>query len=416
MNVLVMNLAHDGGGAEAVARQTYNIGEHYDDVNTYFLAGRGRLFQGYDVIYPRRTPQKYINLLMCSLAHNQRFHDGYALRKIKRLIKKYKIDILHIHNLHGGYIGIDDIKELSKCVKIVWTLHDMWAVTGHCAYTMDNRGECSRNLENNCINCPRLEAYAPLTKDISSLCLEHKKSSFSNNGIAFITPSKWLKNEVQNGILVGEDIEVIENGVDVHNYKPFNSEKERLDFLSERNIDHKKIVLFFVAHELDNPYKGADVLVEALNKVNNKDKYALVIAGKGEHLSLVKEYQVFYTGYISSKEEMSRYYACADAFVIPSRAENYPCTVIESLACGTPVIGSTAGGIPEQISVDDTKRTGYLFENGDSDKLAEVLTIIDKKALALMRGGCREVAEEKMSQQIMMDKYVSLYKKMLENV
>lgn len=412
MNILIMNLAHDGGGAEAVARQTYNFGKVYDDVNTYFLAGRGRLFQGYDVIYPRRTPQKYFNLFMCALAHNQRFHDGYALRKIKRLIKKYQIDILHIHNLHGGYIGIDDIKELSKVVKIVWTLHDMWTITGHCAYTMDKRGNCEMNLRNGCANCPRLDAYAPLTKDIAKECLQRKSHSFAGCDISFVTPSRWLKEEVQRGIFKDEKIQVIENGVDTTVYKPFESDNDRQKFLAERGIDSDRIVLFFVAHELDNPYKGADVLVEALNKVDKKDKFALIVAGKGEHLQLNSTYQTFYTGYISSQEEMSRYYGCADAFVIPSCAENYPCTVIEAMSSGTPVIGSNAGGIPEQI----TEKTGYVFENGNSYQLAEILNGLNKNDLAGMRVECRNRAEDVLSQSIMYEKYYDLYQKLLADV
>lgn len=411
MNVLILNLAHDGGGAEAVARQTYELGNYYGDISTYFLAGRGRLFQGYDVIYPRRTPQKYINLFMCALANNQRFHDGYAVRKIKRLIKKYKIDILHIHNLHGGYIGIDDIKELSRTVKIVWTLHDMWTITGHCAYTMDSRGVCRLNLSDDCVNCPRLEAYAPLTKDIAGECLQRKISSFTNCDISFVTPSKWLKEESQKGIFKNEKIQVIENGVDTTVYQPFASDNDRQKFLADRGIDSDRIVLFFVAHELDNPYKGADVLVDALSMVEQKNRFALVVAGKGEHLHLSDEYQTFYAGYISSQQEMSKYYACAEAFVIPSRAENYPCTVIEAMSSGTPVIGSDAGGIPEQI----TEKTGYVFENGNANQLAEILNGLSKIDLEGMRVECRNRAEDVFSQTIMYEKYHNLYQDLLAN-
>lgn len=411
MNILIMNLAHDGGGAEAVARQTYDIGRVYDDVNTYFLAGRGRLFQGYDVIYPRRTPQKYINLFMCALAHNQRFHDGYALYRIKRLIKKYQIDILHIHNLHGGYIGLDDIKELSKVVKVVWTLHDMWTLTGHCAYTMDNRGICEMNLKDGCVKCPRLDAYSSLSKDISMECLFRKEQSFTNSKINFVTPSKWLKDEAKRAILKNENIQVIENGVAIDVFKPFSRNLDRKAFLSERGIDDSKIILFFVAHELDNPYKGADVLVDALSKVRNKERIVLIVAGKGSRLQIDDEYDAFYTGYISSQQEMCKYYSCADAFVIPSRAENYPCTVIEAMASGTPVIGSTAGGIPEQI----TDETGYVFENGNSDELAKIISGLDKEKLNEMRFACRNRAVDSLSQSIMYKKYYDLYKNVLEN-
>lgn len=408
MNVLVMNLAHDGGGAEAVARQTYDISKYYADVNTYFLAGRDRLFQGYDVIYPRRTPQKYINLFMCSLAHNQRFHDGYSFRKIKNLIKKYQIDILHIHNLHGGYIGIDDIAELSKCVKIVWTLHDMWTITGHCAHTHDAIGSCERHLTSDCQECPYLNRYSELTKDIANECLIHKKEAFLQKNIRFVSPSRWLANECQKGILNSERIDIIENGVDIDVFTPAIDGDERERFLTERGIDSKKIVLFFVAHEINSPYKGFDILLDALNKVEDKEKFALIICGKG-NFDIDSSYQVFYTGYISSQKEMSKYYACADAFVISSRAENYPCTVIEAMGAGTPVIGSTAGGISEQI----TEKTGYLFENGDANQLAEILNGLNKIDLDGMRVECRNRAMNVFSQSIMYEKYYDLYQDVL---
>lgn len=406
MNILIMNLSYNGGGAEAVARQTYKISEYHSDINTYFLAGRGRLFQGYDCIYPRRTPQKYINLYLCDKAHNQRLHDGYALKKIKSLIRKYKIDILHIHNLHGGYIGIDDIKELAKEVKVVWTLHDMWAVTGHCAHNFG----CMNYLTDGCLKCDRLSAYAPITADIAGQCFKHKVDSFTENGISFVTPSHWLKDVCQQGILKNENITVIENGVNTRLFAPATPE-DRSRKLTELGLDVNKIALFFVAHELTSEFKGADVLIDALNQIEDKSRFSLIICGKGEALNIPEGYDSCYTGYISDPSVMAQYYGIADAFILPSRAENFPCTTVEALSCGTPVIASNAGGIPEQV----TKETGYIFENGDAKALADILERVSKDDLNQMRDACRIRAIELYSEERMLSRYRDIYENITDS-
>lgn len=176
------------------------------------------------------------------------------------------------------------------------------------------------------------------------------------------------------------------------------------------NILQEKIVLLFVANSLDSSYKGMDVLEKALGLVDKKDRYELVIVGKGRQFSFSQEYHCHYTGYINNDVVMNELYNLADVFILPSRAENFPCSVLESMSAGTPVIASAVGGISEQI--DD--KTGWLFEVGNYRHLAQIINMIPEKVDELHDMGiqCRKRVEEHFTEEKMLRSYQRLYQEL----
>lgn len=412
MKVLYLNNIYRGGGAEAVTRQLYygvkNLG-----VESYMLVGYddGIEAAGSDnninVLYSGQNAKKAAIIRGC--LHNNAIPENRILReKVLSLIREYDIDILHINNAHGNYIGIRDIAWLSQYVKIVWTLHDMWAVTGHCAHAFD----CIYWKSMECGKCANKRTYPAFYYNNLAAVHRRKKESFTGHGITFVTPSEWLENICRQSYLKDERIVTINNGADLSEYKVHDRKMLREKY----GVSNDKRVILFAAANLNNEYKGFRYLLDALKKLKDKNKYCLLVIGQGlGQADISPEFVIKEFGYVNGAKAMNEIYSLADVFVLPSVAENFPCVALESLASGTPVIGSCAGGIPEIVSGD----VGRIFRSRDSDALAETIENVfsDTERLERMRKACRERAVEKYTLDGMLEKYTKLYEDILkENV
>ncbi len=411
MNILVINTAYWGGGAEAVARQLYQKvdGKLY---HMFFLAGYGSL-KFSRCIYPTKDLRGFRNafLFMHTLSHkingwyfNDRIkmRNQYALNMILQAIKDYQIDIVHFHNIHGGYMGIDDIGYVAERCKIVWTLHDMWALTGHCAHAFT----CEKWWKDECRNCQNLYRYEHIFSDVAQEMLMHKKISFTGKNIQFVVPSQWLYAQCRKSILNKEKISVIPNSVDLSLFYPKDVKLLRKQYY----IKHDRIVIMFVMASLDNEYKGMDVLLTALEKLKNKNRYALLVCGnipkdKNKDLKVLDEFVTYQMGFLKDVNIMCNMYNIADVFVTASRAESFSLVSLESIACGTPVIGSRVGGIPEIV----TDEVGWCFENGNSNQLAELIENLEPVTLSSKAEHCRSVAESLYGEEEMINKYKRIY-------
>lgn len=403
MNILIINSFFSGGGAEKVARQLYEGLKIYNGINLYFLSGRGNSRGEIENIYITGEFAYLYNRVCCFAANNQRKKNRYVQRKIIRIIMEKKIDIIHLHNIHGNYMGIFDVVELSKYCKIIWTLHDMWALTGHCAYSLD----CSKWVNNECRECPYMELYPKMRLDVAHDRYLSKRKAFVGKKIFFVTPSVWLKNMCDRSFLYKEDITVINNGVNTNIYKLY----DRTALRKKYHVSDEKIIIMFVANQLNNPYKGASTLVKALNNIENKAAYELLICGNGEAFPVSSAFTIHHMGYIKDERQMSELYNVADVFIVPSIAENYPCVVLESIASGTPVIGCDTGGMKEQISPS----LGWKFPVDDDICLKRIIEQLDQETLKNMRKNCREVAEREFDERTMLNNYYILYKKVLND-
>lgn len=402
MKILFINTFFEGGGAEKVSRQLFYHFRQQDNVEVFYLAGKGNGKTEVDCIYYVNTMQYFMNRGMCFLSNNQRKRDRYALKKIVKIIKDKQIDIVHFHNIHGNYMGFEDILEIAQRCKIVWTLHDMWALTGHCAHAI----EC-KQWEDGCRACGQKWIYPRIRRNVAKRIYQNKKKIFAGNGINYVVPSEWLADVCRKGILCKEKVKVIHNGVNISVFQEHNREK----LYAKYQIDKNKIILMFVSNQLENSFKGITTLIKALDVLKNKADYAILICGNGNDLPISEEFEIHHMGYIKRDAVMSELYSAADVFIIPSVAENYPCTVMESIASGTPVIGSDAGGIPEQIQ----KETGWIFPRGNYMELADLIEGLSKEQLASMRKTCRNVAEMYFSEEKMFKEYQNLYERVIQN-
>lgn len=248
--------------------------------------------------------------------------------------KEYEeADLIHLHWVSNflDYTSFFDI----NTKPVVWTLHDMNPFTGGCHY--DN--QCGR-FTSECLNCPQLTGT--IDPDYSSKILNVKSEAMQNakRKPHIVAPSHWLLNESKKSRLFKElSHTCIPYGLDINKFKPRDQAFCR-DLLG---LPAKKKIILFVAHSLSNKRKGLQLLLETYKNLKDVILCAVGMSGESDVPGL------FQLGTIQNEEMMSAVYSAADVFVIPSLEDNLPNTALESLCCGTPVIGFSVGGIKEII-------------------------------------------------------------------
>ncbi len=314
-------------------------------------------------------------------------------------------DVLHLHWINEGYLSLSSLQKLVKLGKqIIWTLHDMWAFTGGCHYSAG-----CKLYENICRNCPCLKN--PSTKDFSTT-LQHKKAEvYKELKPTFVTCSNWLAQIAKSSSLLKDyEVMAIPNPIDINIYKPLNKKAIRQKLgLSE----NKKYILFGTLN-LNEERKGFKKLVEALNLLftkhqDIKEKTELLIYGTAseEKIKLLPV-KVNSFGRITEVRHLAECYNAADVFVAPSLEDNLPNTVMESLACGIPVVAFNIGGMPDMI---EHKKNGYLAEPFSIQEVANGLVWIlkDNEANKNLSLQAREKVVESFTFQKVANRYKDVY-------
>lgn len=288
-------------------------------------------------------------------------------------------EILHLHWTNSGFLSIADLQELVNTGKpIVWTLHDMWAFTGGCHYS----GTC-QNFMRECGNCPFLRDAGD--NDLSHKGWLRKAALFAGaKNITFVTCSQWLAGVAKQSSLIKDfRIEAIPNPIDINIFSP----KDKVAARQRRGIDPSAKMILFGAANINDRRKGISYLVEALNILKSQHpegKTEVVIFGKNKHFDVTQlPFKVHELSLITSQEELAEIYSMADVFVTPSLEDNLPNTIMEALACGTPVVAFNTGGIPEMV---DHRQNGYLAQFRSAADMAnglhEILNTADTANLA----------------------------------
>ncbi len=341
-----------------------------------------------------------LNILKTRLFGKHAFYSKLATKKLVRLLKEYKPDLIHIHQIHGHYLNIpilfDFLTEYN--VPIVITMHDCWMFTGHCVH-FETCG-CDK-WKTGCHDCPQLKTY-PVSYffDRSKESWNDKKKYFNmTNKLHLVTPSKWLSNYVGKSFLNKHDCSVIHNGIDTSDFVKVDVSnlKEELD------LNDKFIILGMAEKWLYNENEPHSL--EFLSKLNTNIKVILI--GVKEGTNYLPD-NVIKVPYLNDKNKLIEYYNLADVFINLTLADNFPTVNIESISCGTPVITFDTGGSAEII--DET--TGIKVSKGDFDALNTALkTLMDNKIKYNKQ--CRNRALEMFDKNTCYDKYISLYNKLL---
>ncbi|MEA5452272.1 glycosyltransferase family 4 protein [Leptolyngbya sp. CCNP1308] len=318
-------------------------------------------------------------------------------------------DILNFHNLHNSYFSYLAIPRLTAQKPTVLTLHDMWSFTGHCAYSYD----CTR-WQTGCGHCPYPKTYPGIRRDSTHLVWKLKDWVYNRSNLTIVVPSRWLAEQAKASILGRFQIHYIPNGVDPDAYQPLDREFCRTTL----GISAKKRVLLFSAVNLTDFRKGGDLLIKALNQLPTtlkKDCLLLTLGHPSKQLATLLDIPLMNLGYISSDRLKSIAFSAADLFIFPTRADNLPLVLQESMACGTPMISFDIGGVGELVRPGIT---GYLAHPGDTtDFCRGIINLLeDNHHSESMRKACRRIILHEYSLSLQAEQYEDLYKKMLKQI
>lgn len=282
----------------------------------------------------------YLHVLKARLFDASGFGSKFATRQLIKEIDRFKPDVIHLHNLHGYYLNIGILFTYLKAhpeIKKIWTLHDCWAFTGHCAYYT------YANCENWCNGCT---GRCPNKKEYPKTFLSNIRSNYKNKNKLFknvdnmilVTPSKWLKKEVEKSFLNEYETVVINNGIDTNVFKYTKSNLKKV-----YNIEDKKIILG-VASVWDKR-KGLDTFLE-LSKFLDQEYQIVLIGLTTKQISKLPS-NIIGINRTENVQELVKWYSTADIYFNPTLEDNYPTTNLEAVACGTPIITFNTGGSPE---------------------------------------------------------------------
>ncbi len=274
-------------------------------------------------------------------------------------------DVLHLHNLHGGYFDIRALPELTRRVPTVLTLHDTWLLTGHCAHPLGCEG-----WRRGCGSCPDLDRYVPVRRDATAANFRVKHHAVGASRVRIAAPSRWLLSMAEeSGLFAGErEGRVVPNGVDAQAFSPGSRTASR----EALGLPPDRAVLLVAARGVrDNPFKGFDTFVEALGRLPGdlaSGVLAVALGYDGPPPAAGVEFRG--VPFVTEPAAVAGYYRAADVFVHPSLADSFPLAPIEAMACGTPVLVSDAGGLPEIVTDGES---GLMFPAGDAAGLAAAL-------------------------------------------
>lgn len=375
--------------------------------------GKIAIQQGWEswIAYGRGNPESASNLIrvgsdldLKSHVIQTRLFDNHGLvsssatRKFINQIREINPDIIHLHNIHGYFLNYPKLfsflKEYGK--PVVWTLHDCWPFTGHCAYY--DFVKCGK-WKNGCFNCPQLGSYPQsILLDRSEKNYRDKKKAFLGvENLTLVPVSNWLRCEVGQSFLKDYPVQTIHNGIDINVFK---ASKER--------VDSRKVFKILGVASVWDRRKGLEEFIKLRSIL--PEEYEITLVGLSK-----KQIEQLPDGIggitrTDSIEALVDLYSSADVFVNPTLEDNFPTTNLESLACGTPVITYDTGGSPEAVD----SSCGIVVPYQDVQGLASaIVRVCGNKAFT--SEACRKRAEEYFDKNKSFQKYLDLYSSLLRS-
>ena len=319
-------------------------------------------------------------------------------------------DVINLHWVEN-MLSLQGLETLVSTGKpIVWTLHDQRPLTGGCHYTAG----CEGFIDNNCHQCMQLKY------DKFNLPTKHllaKRAILQDANIAIVTPSKWLAEQARQSILFKDKpIFVVPNSVETEIFAPLNKRlaKEAL------GINPDAVVLMFGAQNANERRKGIETLLSAVRllfksrryqELANGGKLAITLVGTTDHALTALPIPVHNFGAINDDKLLAQIYSASDVFLLPSYEDNLPNTMLEAMACGTPVIGFDIGGIPDLVRHNET---GYLVGSTNYVALSTAINmaISQPQHLANMGVAAADLIRQVYTQKNQASAYLNLFERL----
>lgn len=324
-----------------------------------------------------------------------------ATKKLINYIKEVQPDIIHLHNIHGYYVNYKILFDYLSKVKIpiVWTLHDCWSFTGHCAYYSFIK--CNR-WETGCHHCVQKKSYpATYLFDNSLNNFKKKKKVFTSlNRLTIVPVSNWLAEEVKKSFLNEYPIHVIHNGIDLDVFKP------NTNFRTICNTNNSFTILGVAS--VWEKRKGLTDFIQLRSYLSND--YTIILVGLSKQQIEKLPQGIIGIQRTNCIQELVDLYSAADVFFNPTWEDNFPTTNLEALACGTPVITYKTGGSVEAID----EQTGFVVEQGDLETTVQILKRLKSEGKEKYKFPCRQRAVRLYNKNERYEEYIQLYNSLLK--
>lgn len=377
LKIVTVNTSDQGGGAERRAWCLFK-GFKRRGVDSWMIVGQKKSTDPHVMalhesphldyrLYGLGIYQLYLRWRKSRDNHRGRedFHHPFS-RHLLRLTGR-RPDLVHCQNLHGGFFDLRTLARLSRRLPVFLTLHDSWTFTGHCAQPFD----CER-WRTGCGNCPYLSAPPAITRDGTRFNWLRKQRIFSRSQLRVAAPSNWLLQRALKSILAPAIIEsrVITPGIDLSFFQPGSQSAAR----HALGIPQEAAVAVFVANQgCRNPFKDYATLQAAMLRLADQPGskrihlYSIGDAAADEHRGRIV---IHHIPFVDSSERLANYYRAADVYVHAARSEAFGLSIAEAMACGTPVVATNVGGIPEVFTHE---RDGFGVPLGDATRMAEAV-------------------------------------------
>lgn len=343
----------------------------------------------------------YSHYLSQRILDNEGLCSQTATKQLIRRIKEIKPDIVHLHNIHDHYLNYQILFDfLNKYdIKVVWTMHDFWAVTGHCTHFVN--AECDK-YKTECHDCPMRKIYPKSIIDNSTRNFRLKKELFNNNkNLNIVAVSRWVSDILKTSFLKYKPVYVIYNGVNINDFKPTYNSSLTTTFGS-------KFVILSVASQwkfdkgLEDYYKIAKML---------RSDEIIVLVGVDDEIKKKLPFNIVGIKLTNDISKLASLYTRADVLTVLSSAETFGLTIVEANACGTPAVVYNNTAPPSLI----TEKTGFVVENHNYKAVYDAISHIRFLGKAYYSDACIRLVNDKYDKQQCIKQYLSLYNNLLAN-
>lgn len=321
-----------------------------------------------------------------------------------------RAQVVNLHNTHGGFFSHRILPELTRRVPVVWTLHDLWGMTGHCGSPYMH--DCER-WKSGCGKCPSLSDHPAVAVDTTAWLWRIKSSLYRRSDLLLVTPSQWMAEMVRQSPLLNRfAVSCIPHGLDTAVFKPTARKTAREGL----GIPPEAKVVLFAAFDLFQYRKGGVYLFDALQRLTDEGRKDLLLVTVGsERAELKNEYRFprQNLGLIRDEHRLAQCFSAADLYVGPSLAETFGLVYMEAMACATPVVAFDCTAVREVVRHNET---GYLARNRDLDDLTHGIRALlydDARREALGRKS-RDVVEREYTLDLQARRYLELYQSAID--
>ncbi len=416
MRVALINTMDTKGGA---ARAAYRLHQGLCGIgvdSTYYVRDQTRADPTIRRFVPDPAPAAVQHRASCKTARDAAY-DAYATTRSPdiELFSQERVDgnenfftqmprgdVINLHWV-AGFVDYHTFFTPRISRPVVWTLHDMNPFTGGCHYDQD----CGK-FKTGCGACPLLGSDDQ--RDLANRVFAAKADIFAawpKHMLHIVTPSRWLADEARQSALFGKfESTVIPNSLETTVFKPMDKAEAR----AKLKLPQDAQIVLFVSNHIRLARKGFRELVHALSLIPDLETLLLVGVGDSHILSAEAPFKIMQIEHVNDDATMAAVYAAADVMAIPSRQDNLPNTILESLSCGTPVVGFSVGGVPDLVREDET---GFLAVPGNVPglSLAFMKAFADRDHLQACGVRGREMVERGYTLQAQADAYAAFYER-----